>query len=174
MIEAKFLSTVFIDPDIYFISFLHFAFSALRIFHTLHFQSPLFLHSAHAFSTNSSHMNLVRSNDFLDFLDWLSVSFRFGTSLYGLSDNESKCIAKTFVYKHCFCYLNVENIKQKNFFVSPTNNSLIGTLKWYYDQKVISLFCSDFESVFAKHPTGKILSFVLYPKVVYFACKLWI
>ena len=23
-------------------------------------------------------------------------------------------IAKIFVYKHCFCYLNVENVKQKN------------------------------------------------------------
>ena len=32
-------------------------------------------------------------------------------------------------------------------------------------QKIISFFNSDFESVFAKHPTGKILSFVFYPKV---------
>ena len=47
-------------------------------------------------------------------------------------------------------------------------------LKWYYDQKIISFFSSDFESVFAKHPTGKILSFVLYPKAVYFECKFWI
>ena len=23
-------------------------------------------------------------------------------------------IANIFVYKHCFCYLNVENVKQKN------------------------------------------------------------
>ena len=23
-------------------------------------------------------------------------------------------IAKLFVYKHCFCYLNVENVEQKN------------------------------------------------------------
>ena len=23
-------------------------------------------------------------------------------------------IAKIFVYKHCFCYLNVDNVKQKN------------------------------------------------------------
>ena len=44
-------------------------------------------------------------------------------------------------------------------------------LKWYYDQKIISFFSSDFESVFAKHPTGKILSFVFYPKAVYFECK---
>ena len=47
-------------------------------------------------------------------------------------------------------------------------------LKWYYDQKIISFFSSDFESVFAKHPTGKILSFVFYPKAVYFVCKFWI
>ena len=47
-------------------------------------------------------------------------------------------------------------------------------LKWYYDQKIISFFSFDFESVFAKHPTGKILSFVFYPKAVYFECKFWI
>ena len=47
-------------------------------------------------------------------------------------------------------------------------------LKWYYDQKIISFFSSDFESVFDKHPTGKILSFVFYPKAVYFKCKFWI
>ena len=45
---------------------------------------------------------------------------------------------------------------------------------WYYDQRIISFFSSDFESVFAKHPTGKILSFVFYPKAVYFECKFWI
>ena len=45
------------------------------------------------------------------------------------------------------------------------------SLKWYYDQKIISFFSYDFESVFAKHPTGKILSFVFYPKAVYFECK---
>ena len=47
-------------------------------------------------------------------------------------------------------------------------------LKWYYDQKIISFFSSDFESVFALHLTGKILSFVFYPKAVYFECKFWI
>ena len=47
-------------------------------------------------------------------------------------------------------------------------------LKWYCDQKIISFFSFDFESVFAKHPTGKILSFVFYPKAVYFECKFWI
>ena len=48
------------------------------------------------------------------------------------------------------------------------------TLKWYYDQKIIAFFSSDFENVFAKHPTGKIVSFVFYPKAVYFECKFWI
>ena len=38
-------------------------------------------------------------------------------------------------------------------------------LKWYYDQKIISFFSSDFESVFAKHPTGKILSFVFIQRL---------
>ena len=47
-------------------------------------------------------------------------------------------------------------------------------LKWYYDKKIISFFFSDFESVIAKHPNGKILSFVFYPKAVYFECKFWI
>ena len=46
-------------------------------------------------------------------------------------------------------------------------------LKWYYDQKIISFFSSDFESVFAKHPTGKILSFVFYPNAVYFSVSFW-
>ena len=49
-----------------------------------------------------------------------------------------------------------------------------GSLKWYYDQKIISFFPFDFESVFVKHPTGKILSFVFYPKAVCFECKFWI
>ena len=44
-------------------------------------------------------------------------------------------------------------------------------LKWYYDQKIIFFFSPDFESVFASHPTGKILSFAFYPKAVYFECK---
>ena len=48
------------------------------------------------------------------------------------------------------------------------------SLKWYYDQKIISFFSFDFKSVFAKHPTDKILSFVFYPKAVYFECKFWI
>ena len=47
-------------------------------------------------------------------------------------------------------------------------------LKWYYDQKIISFFSFDFESLFTKHPTGKIFSFVFYPKAVYFECKFWI
>ena len=51
---------------------------------------------------------------------------------------------------------------------------LVVALKWYYDQKIISFFSSDFESVFAQHLTGKILSFEFYPKAVYFECKFWI
>ena len=47
-------------------------------------------------------------------------------------------------------------------------------LKWYYNQKTISFFSSDFESVFSKHSTGKILSFLFNPKAVYFECKFWI
>ena len=41
-------------------------------------------------------------------------------------------------------------------------------------KKISSFFSSDFESVFAKHPTGKILSFDFCPKAVYFECKFWI
>ena len=41
-------------------------------------------------------------------------------------------------------------------------------------QKNISLFSSDFESVFAYHLTDKILSFDFNPKAVYFECKIWI
>ena len=38
-------------------------------------------------------------------------------------------IAKIFVYKHCFCYLNVENVKQKNsLFHQPIRSSLFGIL----------------------------------------------
>ena len=51
---------------------------------------------------------------------------------------------------------------------------IIFSLKWYYGQNIISFFSSNFESVFAKHLTGKILSFVFYPKAVYFECKFWI
>ena len=47
-------------------------------------------------------------------------------------------------------------------------------LKWYYDQKISSFFSPDFESVFAYHLTGKILSFEFYPKTVFLECKFWI
>ena len=66
---------------------------------------------------------------------------------------------KIILVRTITCQFNYENKK---------------SLKWYYDQKIISFFSSDFESVFAKHPTGKILSFVLYPTAVYFECKFWI
>ena len=45
------------------------------------------------------------------------------------------------------------------------------SLVWLHDRKIISFFSSDFESVFAKDPTGKIFSFVFYPKAVYFERK---
>ena len=35
-------------------------------------------------------------------------------------------IVKIFVYTHCFCYLNVENVKQKNS--SAANGYLVGIL----------------------------------------------
>ena len=41
-------------------------------------------------------------------------------------------------------------------------------------KKIISFFPSDFESVFAEHLTGKVLSFGFYPEAVYFECKFWI
>ena len=46
-------------------------------------------------------------------------------------------------------------------------------LKCYYDQNITSFFSSDFESVFALHLTGLILSFDFYPAAVYFECKFW-
>ena len=46
--------------------------------------------------------------------------------------------------------------------------------KWYNDQKIISFFPSNFESVFAQHLPGKVLSFEFYPKAVYFEGKVWI
>ena len=49
-----------------------------------------------------------------------------------------------------------------------------GALKCHYDKKVIPFFRSDFESVFAWHLTGKVLSFEFYPKAVNFECKFWI
>ena len=53
-------------------------------------------------------------------------------------------------------------------------NMTKSALKWYHDQKISSFFSLDFESVFAYHLTGKILSFEFYPKAVYFECKFWI
>ena len=38
--------------------------------------------------------------------------------------NEWLVIGKIFVYKLCFCYLNVQN----EFLVSPANSSLVGIL----------------------------------------------
>ena len=39
----------------------------------------------------------------------------------------TQVIGKIFVYKHCFCYFNVQNIKRE-FFVSPANSFLVGIL----------------------------------------------
>ena len=49
------------------------------------------------------------------------------------SKNRTLIIAgKIFVLKHCFYYLNAQNVKQNNstkqFFVSPGNSSLVGIL----------------------------------------------
>ena len=44
-------------------------------------------------------------------------------------------------------------------------------LKCHNDQKIISFFPSDSESVFAYHLTGKVLSFEFYPKAIYFERK---
>jgi len=41
-------------------------------------------------------------------------------------------------------------------------------------KNITSYFSSDFESVFAKHLTSKVLSFDFYPRAVYFECKFWI
>ena len=41
-------------------------------------------------------------------------------------------------------------------------------------KKISSFFAIDFESVIARHLTGKILSFDFYPKAVYFECNFWI
>ena len=54
------------------------------------------------------------------------------------------------------------------------NTSCSELLKCHYDQKLISFSPSDFESVFAQHLTGKVLSFEFSPKAVYFECKFWI
>ena len=51
---------------------------------------------------------------------------------------ENLDIAKIFVYKHCFCYFNVElKYETKELFVSPANSSLVGTLITIGDVTVI-------------------------------------
>ena len=40
--------------------------------------------------------------------------------------NDPSDIGKIFVYKHCFSYLNVQNVETKEFFVSRANSSLVG------------------------------------------------
>ena len=77
---------------------------------------------------------------------------------------------------HNTCTFNLRNIcgSLSKFLRRIGFATVLLPLKWYYNQKIISFFSSDFESVFAKHPTGKILRFVFYPKAVYFECKFWI
>ena len=54
-------------------------------------------------------------------------------NLYFKLNSHHQYIAKMFVYKHCFCYLNVENVKQKN-------------VLWlaYYSQWVTDIFTDIF------------------------------
>ena len=52
--------------------------------------------------------------------------------------------------------------------------SLVGSVKVVLWSKNQFFFSSDFERVFTYHLTGKILSFLFYPKAVYFECKFWI
>ena len=40
--------------------------------------------------------------------------------------NDPSYIGK--IYKHCFCYLNVQNVETKEFFVSRANSALVGIL----------------------------------------------
>ena len=60
-------------------------------------------------------------------------------------------IAKIFVYKHCFCYLNVENVKQKNpLFYQPI---VLWWRHWYLcyrkgskintNENIVILVCTD-------------------------------
>ena len=66
--------------------------------------------------------------------------------------------------KHVNSYIKISSSRK-------ALNLVIKVLLW---SKITSFFSSDFESVFAQHLTGKILSFEFYPKAVYFECKFWI
>ena len=59
-------------------------------------------------------------------------------------------------------------------FLHSPQRKLFTLFSFKVNQKVSSFFSSDFESMFAYHLTGKILSFEFYPKAVYFECKFWI
>ena len=56
----------------------------------------------------------------------LVVNVSLKSRRYGFWNSLLLYIGKIFVYKHCFCYLNVQIVKQKKlFFVSPTNSYLV-------------------------------------------------
>ena len=44
-------------------------------------------------------------------------------------------------------------------------------LKWYYDQKITSIFSSNFETLFTKHSPSEILSLNFDKKTVYLNCN---
>ena len=65
-------------------------------------------------SSNSIYTTLSPRNDEMFVCDCSIIS------LYAIRIASTTPIAKIFVYKHCFCYLNVENVKQKNsLFLQP-------------------------------------------------------
>ena len=43
----------------------------------------------------------------------------------------------------------------------------LGTLKWYFDQKITFIFSSDFKTMFTKHSPSEILSLKFEKKTVY-------
>ena len=47
----------------------------------------------------------------------------------------------------------------------------VSRLKSYYDQKITSVFPSDFKRMFVSHLTGKILRFEFHPKAFFFEFK---
>ena len=58
----------------------------------------------------------IRSPFYIFFFNPVYVAARSLRSLRTLTPQHLLLfsIANIFVYKHCFCYLNVENVKQKN------------------------------------------------------------
>ena len=48
-----------------------------------------------------------------------------------------------------------------------TNVVVVLTLKWYYDQKALLFFFSDFETLFTKHSPSGVLGFHFENKTIY-------